>query len=368
MKFIKFVLIFVFILIFPLCINAKTQEIRPEYKEVKILHIYEDQINQHGIEQIEQELEFEILKGDEKGKKIKTTNFVPKTVNYVKYKQGDKVIISIYQDPNSNNVQIYIIDYVRRKELILLLIIFLALVFLVSKGQGILSFLSMIITFGIINFFIVPQIIKGASPITISLISAAIISPITYYMSHGINKKTTRALIGTLFALALITILAHFFINATKLSGFANEQAIYLQSMKNGVINIKNLLLAGIIIGSLGVLDDITVAQAAIVEKLHKAKPSYSLKELYKHSMHIGNDHIASMVNTLILVYAGASLPLFILFQNSQMSYGMAINQEIVGTERIRTLIASIGLVSAVPITTFLSCYLEKKESKLKKI
>ena len=142
MKFIKFVLIFVFILIFPLCINAKTQEIRPEYKEVKILHIYEDQINQHGIEQIEQELEFEILKGDEKGKKIKTTNFVPKTVNYVKYKQGDKVIISIYQDPNSNNVQIYIIDYVRRKELILLLIIFLALVFLVSKGQGILSFLS----------------------------------------------------------------------------------------------------------------------------------------------------------------------------------------------------------------------------------
>ncbi|MFZ5364173.1 MAG: YibE/F family protein [Patescibacteria group bacterium] len=154
------------------------------------------------------------------------------------------------------------------------------------------------------------------------------------------------------------------FTNLTKLSGFAEEETVYLVGLMGGDINLQGLLLAGFIIGALGVLDDITVSQVSTVQEINAANPNLSRSEIYKKAMRVGVDHIASMVNTLFLAYAGAALPLLLLFSFKQepfLTFGQVINHEIIATEIVRTLVGSIGLALAVPITTFLAAYFYKK-------
>jgi uncharacterized membrane protein len=187
------------------------------------------------------------------------------------------------------------------------------------------------------------------------------IIPVTFYVTHGVSRTTTVAVAGTIAALILTGLLSYIFVEMTKLTGFAAEEASYLELMKGGAINIKSLLLAGIIISALGVLDDVTISQAGIVDKLAEANSKYNMKQLYRHSISLGRDHIASLVNTLILVYAGASLPLFILFYDSRVAVSTTLSQEVVATEIVRTLVTSIGVISAVPITTFLACWYKRR-------
>lgn len=158
-----------------------------------------------------------------------------------------------------------------------------------------------------------------------------------------------------MISLIITGILAAVFIEAAKLTGFASEEAGFLQVVGEGTINIKGLLLAGIIIGVLGVLDDITISQSAIVFQLKEANRNFNSKDLYKRAMNIGKDHISSMVNTLVLVYTGASLPLLLLFVNNPYPFSQVINYEIIADEIVRTLVGSIGLVLAVPITTLIA-------------
>lgn len=184
----------------------------------------------------------------------------------------------------------------------------------------------MAFSFLIIFKFILPKILAGANPILIAILGSLLIIPVTFYLSHGLNRKTTLAIIGTITALILTGLLAGVFVNATKLTGFASEEAGFLQVAKQGQVNIKGLLLAGIIIGLLGILDDITISQSAIISQLKQSSPKLKSGELYKKAMEIGKDHIASMVNTLILVYTGAALPLLLLFINSPRPFSEVIN------------------------------------------
>lgn len=298
-----------------------------------------------------------INKGDLKGKTYKVKADTGKNVNY---KKGDNVIVS-YSKAGTGQENVYIIDYVRTKEILLLFFLFLALVFFIGRFKGIRSFLGMLFSFVIIGSFIIPNILLGNDPVLISLLGALFILPVSFYLSHGINKKTTIALVGTFISLAITGALSYFFVSYTRLTGFATEEASFLQLIQGVDVNITSLLLAGIIIGAMGVLDDITISQTAVVERLRIANEKYGSRELYKHAMEVGRDHIASLVNTLILVYMGASLPLFLLFYSSRMSYGIAMNNEIITTEIVRTLVSSIGIVLAVPITTFIASVYTKK-------
>jgi len=189
------------------------------------------------------------------------------------------------------------------------------------------------------------------------------IIPITFYLSHGFNKKTTVAVGGTVIALIITGILAGIFVEAAKLTGFASEEAGFLQVAKQGLVNIKGLLLAGIIIGVLGVLDDVTVSQSAIVFQLKQANAKIKAGELYKRAMDVGKDHISSMVNTLVLVYTGAALPLLLLFIDNPHPFSEVVNYEIIADEIVRTLVGSIGLVLAVPITTLIASLTAEKMS-----
>lgn len=293
-------------------------------------------------------------KGDRLGQKVVVENIDPR----LEYSIGDKLMV--YQA----DAETYLIaDQVRTDALLILFAIFIILVLLISKWRGIGSLLGMAVSFVVIIYFILPRIAGGENPILIAILGSLIIIPATFYPSHGINRKTTIAVLSTILALVTTGLLANFFISLAKLSGLASEEAGFLQAMYPDLINMQGLLLAGIIIGVLGVLDDVTVSQASIVEQLKGANKELRTTEIFQRAMQVGHDHISSMVNTLVLVYAGASLPLLLLFNDAAKPFTELINHEIIADEIVRTLVGSIGLILAVPISTFLAAlFVEGKD------
>ena len=342
----KVVLLLFFLSFLPLSVFAQEGEVC-EGKVVAVLAEKEE----NG--QVSQKLEVLVTKGSIKGRKILLETGKIPLVSQIKYQKGDRVLLNYSKNAKGEEV-FYLTDFLRRDVLKVLFSLFVVLVVIVGGSRGVGSLLGMALSFLVIFKFILPQILAGRDPVLITIGGSLFVVPFSFYCSHGWNKKTTIALLGTLFSLVLVGLLARVFVEAGKLTGYASEEAAFLQVAKGGVLNMKGLLLAGIIIGALGVLDDITVSQAAIVEQLKKAGKMTD-RELFARAMAIGKDHIASMVNTLILVYTGATLPLLLLFINNPHPFSEVINYEIVAEEIIRTLVASIGLILAVPITTFLA-------------
>ncbi|MFH1896371.1 MAG: YibE/F family protein [bacterium] len=304
--------------------------------------------------QLYQKLELLVTKGSLKDEKITVENGSLPIVNLQKYQKGDKVVVS-YSAGVEGNSFFYITDYVRRGTLLWLFIIFVVLVAVVAGWRGMASLVGMGASFLVIFKFILPKILAGSDPIQIAIVGSLAIIPVTFYLSHGFNKKTTVAVAGTVISLIITGILAGVFVEKARLTGFASEEAGFLQAAKQGTVNMRGLLLAGIIIGVLGVLDDITVSQSAVVTQLKKANPKLGFGKLYRQAMNVGQDHISSMVNTLVLVYTGAALPLFLLFVNNPHPFSEVVSYEMVADEIVRTLVGSIGLVLAVPITTLIA-------------
>ncbi|MFA5932604.1 MAG: YibE/F family protein [Microgenomates group bacterium] len=330
---------------------------RLEAQVVKVLE--EKEIDVPGLsdssqKQLYQKLELVVTQGSLKDQNIVIENGNLPMANVQRYGAGDEVVVTKTKDPDNKDL-FYITDKIRRGALLWLALIFVALTFAVGRLKGIASLAGMGLSFLVIFMFILPKISEGADPILISILGSLLIIPITFYLSHGWNRKTTIAIFGTIIALIITGVLANIFVEAAKLTGFISEEANFLQTIKQGTINIRGLFLAGIIIGTLGVLDDVTVSQAAIVQQLKEANSKLKPEELYRRAMDIGKDHIASMVNTLILVYAGASLPLLLLFINNPHPFSEVINYEMIASEIIRTLVGSIGLILAVPITSIIA-------------
>lgn len=323
--------------------------------------IEEKQVEVMQKKQLYQKLELTVMSGPQENKKIIIENGTMPLANEQKYHLDDKVMVSTIKGVDGK-VSYYISDYMRRDALIVLFAIFILVTLFITKWRGLMSLLGMAISFLIIFSFILPQISSGANPIEIAILGSLIIIPVSFFLSHGFNKKTLVAIVGTLIALIITGLLSSFFVEAAKLTGFASEEAGFLQVAKQGAINMKGLLLAGIIIGVLGVLDDITISQSSIVFQLKEANTRLSIDELYKRAMNVGQDHISSMVNTLILVYTGAALPLLLLFINNPHPFSQIINYEIIADEIVRTLVGSIGLVLSVPITTFIATLVASKK------
>jgi len=336
------------------------QEETLEGEVIKVLE--EKQITPSGtaVSQLYQKLEVLITDGSIKGKKVEIENGNFPVVNTPKFKIGDQLVVSFGKDFEGND-RFYITDYVRRSPLFWLFVIFVGLTVFIGRWQGASSLVGMAISFLVIFSFILPRISAGYDPVWIAILGAIVIIPATFFLSHGLNKKTWIAVAGTIIALVLTGIIANFFVYFAKLTGFASEEATFLQAYRPGVINIQGLLLAGIIIGVLGVLDDITISQSAVVQELKQANSQLKASDLYKRAMNVGRDHIASTVNTLVLVYTGAALPLLLLFIDSSRPFSQVVNYEIIAEEIVRTLVGSIGLILAVPITTLIAVYLSPK-------
>jgi uncharacterized membrane protein len=274
------------------------------------------------------------------------------------YQEGDMVtIVKLAED------QFYIQDYSRHRSLIWLFGIFVVIVLIVTRSQGLGALAGMFFSFLVIFRFILPQILHGQDPVLTAITGAALIIPAVFYLSHKLNKKTTIAVVSTLITLVITGIIATLAANASHLTGTASEEASFLSLTAASTIDFQGLVLAGLIISILGILDDITISQASIVYQLKSAKKNIKFKEAYARAMAVGRDHISSLVNTLILVYTGASLPLLLLFLDKSQKFTNILNLEFIAEEIVRTLVGSIGLVLAVPITTVLACiFLTGKE------
>jgi uncharacterized membrane protein len=185
---------------------------------------------------------------------------------------------------------------------------------------------------------------------------------VVLYLAHGFNGRTTIALLGTLGSLALTAVLAELFVGVTHLTGASSEEAVYVQVLNNR-IQLSGLLLGGILIGSLGVLNDVTVTQASAVWEIHLANPSRRMVDLWRSGMRVGRDHIASVVYTLVLAYAGAALPLLLIFSVSRQTVGSILTSDVVAEELVRTLVGSVGLVASVPVTTALAAFVVTRAS-----
>lgn len=358
-----FVIVFLLIIFLPKISHAQLQDSRYEAKVTKILE--ERSIKVSGKTQLYQKIELQITNGNLKDKKvIIESGKIP--LSYLpKYKEADTVFI-VKTNVLGDKETFLITDFVRKTPIYILLSIFVLLTIFIGRIRGALSLLGMAISFATIFIFVLPSIISGKDPVFIAVAASIFLIPITFYLSHGINGKTTSAVIGTVIALVVTGILASVFADLVHLSGFSSDEASFVQTMSKGGLNMSGLLLAGIIIGMLGVLDDITISQSAIVYKLKETDVRLNFTEIWAKAMDIGKDHIASMVNTLVLVYTGASLPLLLLFVNSTVPFGDVLNYEMLAEEIVRTLVGSIGLILAVPITTFIASYLvDFKKNKL---
>jgi len=351
---------------FSLRVKAQTEEsLADELMEGKVIEILDSgSLNQNDQAYSYQNLKMSMTEGSLKDHHIEIENLAPAS-SFQEYQLGDKLRIHSSYDVNGQR-QFMIEGFVKRQALLVLVIIFAVVVLLVGKKWGALSLVGLLISFFFIFKISLPMIVAGINPIFVALITSLLIIPITFYISHGINKKTHIAVLATLISLIITIFLATYFVNAAHLTGYASEEANFIDYLSNGKVDIFALMLAGIIIGVLGILDDVTVSQSAFIKQLSETDPNLSKIDLFRKGMSIGQDHISSMVNTLVLVYAGSSLPLLLLFLDANKSFIDVIELEMVSEEIIRTLVGSIGLVLAAPISTALAVFFFSKNKSSK--
>jgi uncharacterized membrane protein len=302
-----------------------------------------------------QTVRVEILDGEKKGRVITITD------DYLDLKEGDKVLVT-HNIRAEDKAEFYTIsDSYRLPTLILFTVIFVVLVIAVGGWQGIRGLLSLAGSLMLIMYVLIPGILHGYSPVLVSMVVSSIIIVLGSYITHGFNKTTSSAVIGMIITIVITGLLAFWSVHATHLTGFGSEEALYLNLNSQGNIDIVGVLLSGIMIGLLGVLYDVAIGQAISVEELHKIAPHIPRRTIYLRALRMGREHIGALVNTLAIAYVGASLPLLLLFFMSETTSILTINREIFATEIIRTLIGSIGLVLAVPITTLLAVWIVVK-------
>lgn len=280
------------------------------------------------------------------------------------YSVGDKVLIMYSYDDKGNGIYT-ITDYVRTNVILWLFIALVLSVILVGRFKGLRSIISLVVTFFIIIKYIVPQILNGADPVRITVIGSIAILISIIYISEGWNMKSNIAALSILLSLVITIILSWYMVNLARLSGLSSEEAGFTVTLGNNILNLKGILLAGIIIGTLGALDDIVISQVATVSEITSANPDQTRAQILKKSYSVGISHISAMTNTLFLAYSGAALPLLILFISGQSAFGswdVAINNEMLATEIIRTLAGTIGIVLSVPISTLIAVWWFKRK------
>jgi uncharacterized membrane protein len=250
-------------------------------------------------------------------------------------------------------------DFERRAPMLWLALAFAALVIAFGRLRGALSLVGLAISLVVILVFVVPAILDGTEPLAVALIGSLAVMLATVSLAHGWGPKSLAAMLGTAVSLVLVAVLALAFTNLAHLTGFSSEEATLL--LQGGAdVSLEGLLLAGIVIAALGVLDDVTVSQASTVLALRAANPGQGFRRLYGRALRVGRDHVSATVNTLVLAYVGASLPVLLIFSSGEIGLIDAINTELIAKEVVGTLVGSIGLIAAVPVTTALAALLAR--------
>ena len=341
-----------FSLVFTPIVNSQelVNEEIGNYQAIITEIVSEDQmvINKNVDPVLTQDLLVRFLEGPLEGsvKLVKSDTF--------KYQAGQKVFIN-YRLSVEGNESFYISDVNRLPNLFFLLVFFAVAVVVFGRWQGVRSLIALAGSFLVIFYVLLPLLLNGYPPVLVATLVAGLILFAAIFFTHGFNRESLIAFSGTMIAVCITGLLAKFSIDATNLTGFADENSVYLKFSGGGNLDFRGLLLGSVIVGVLGVLDDIAVTQAAIVSELYASNKDLKPKEVFDRAMRVGREHVGALVNTLVLAYTAASLPLLLLFYSSESSLRTIINRELFASEIVRTIVGSIGLIITVPIVTALA-------------
>jgi uncharacterized membrane protein len=350
--------------------SALAQEVsplpsKPEFMKAQVVRVEGIKTNPYSdYKSTIETLDVTALDGSDFGKTIQV-KYDSQNISDLALKQGDTIILSKIINP-SGQITYSVQDKYRLEPMTFIAIAFILLVILIAGWKGVGSFVGLGVSLLIIFSYIVPQILAGQDPLTVCMIGAILILLVTTYAAHGISKQTTIALCSTLLALVLTFLFSLLVVKLSLLSGYADENDIAIHFGTAHLIDVRGLLLGGIIIGALGALNDITTTQAATIFELAKTDSNLTRLQLLKKGLRVAREHIVSLINTLVLAYAGSSLTIFIfLFYNSSFyPLWVILNSETLNEEIIRTIAGTTGLILVVPIVTFIAAYFATKTSK----
>jgi uncharacterized membrane protein len=272
-------------------------------------------------------------------------------------KPGDRVVVA---GNTSDPGRLAVVDHDRSLALLFLLALFAAAVIAFARWRGVMSLVGLAVSFGLLFTFVLPAIQRGEAPLAVAIVGSAAIMFAVIYLTHGVSVSTSIAVLGTLAALVLTGLLGLGVTGVTRLTGSGTEEATILSNVLPGV-DLRGLLLAGIIIGTLGVLDDVTITQTSIVNELALADTGLPGRKLYASALRVGRAHVASVVNTIVLAYAGASLPLMVILVTGGGGTMNVLTTQAISAEIVRSVVGTLGLIAAVPITTALAAWISVK-------
>jgi len=297
--------------------------------------------------------EIEILTGEYEGEVVET---MPTWINNQEdlFEEGSKVYVSKTQDLEGEEAWT-VESYSREGALLFLGIIFVVIIVLVTGMRGVSATVGLLISFFTLYFFAIPRMNMGANFLLISLATLFILLCASTFITYGLNIKSLIAFVTTFLGILIIASVGYIVVSSLNISGSGEEASAMLFDTTAGAVKLSSVFLFSILVGALGVLDDVTVGQASSMMELYETDRSLTSKELFKKTMNIGRDHISSMVNTLFIAYAGSSFSLVMLLSANNPDFRILINTGFIVEEIVRTLVASIGLVLIVPLTSFLA-------------
>ncbi len=357
---------FIFFLFLFLPGDLLSQEVYEDYKAtyrsrvVEIVSQEERNIPGTDASSVFQTIKAEILNGDRKGDIVTIEN------DYLELEIGDTFYFNYLVDVNGVE-RFGILNIDRRGSLSFLLFIFIGAVIVFGGKQGLRALIGLLGSFLAIFYILIPGLLSGWNPIFLSALVSGGVLFLAIFFTHGFNRESLVAYVGTMCAVFLTSIFALYAVSSTDLSGFGSDESVYLNFNTKGSLDFVSLLLGGIIIGVLGVLDDIAVTQAAVVSELYNTNRSLTKKEAYTRALRVGREHVSALVNTLILAYTGTALPLLLYFSTTSSTFSAVVNMELVATEIVRAIVGSLGLILTVPIVTgiavhYLRGYSPRKE------
>ena len=277
---------------------------------------------------------------------------------------GDEILVNVLRRPDGGLI-VYFVDFVRLRAMFILFLVFAFFTIAVGGWKGLRGLLGMAFSFLVIFLFILPQILHGHNPVVVTVLGSAVLLGVTLYLIYGWTLKTHAAVLGILAALVITGVLAQYFVVLSRLTGFGSEDALYLIQFSTVRIDIRGLVLAGMLVGALGVLDDLAITQSSVVFQLYATDPTLSFRALYRRAMQVGRDHVAATVNTLVLAYTGGVLPMLLLFYLTNEHPLQVLNYEFVAQEIISMMVGSLGLIAAVPLTNLLAVSLAHYRERL---
>jgi uncharacterized membrane protein len=306
------------------------------------------------------DVEIRMTDGRAAGETIRKT--VPIEPSTPRFAAGDEVVLSYGgadpRDPGSYQL----IDFQREWPLALLAGLFAAAVIVLGRWRGFAALVALGLSFVVLALFVLPAVLAGENPLLVAIAGAGLIMFVALYLTHGLSARTSVAVLGTIVSLALVGVFSAIFSAAASLTGLDEDTTSLIASLGHG-IDARGLLLAGVVIGALGVLDDVTVTQTSAVWELRLANPTLGWRGLYAAALRIGRDHVGSAVNTLVMAYAGAALPVLLVSSLSGVGLGAILTSQDIAQEIVRTLAGSIGIVAAVPVTTALAAVIAVRET-----